>query len=559
MANVRGLYEDQSGQRWAWNGYDYVKVGRDFDPRSSAFGAGVSGAVQDVGAGLQQIIAGIRGDDAALAELEQGVSQRRREEAILARTNPLAFLGGQILPYAGAAGAGGAAGGFARGALGAWGGATAADVGLGAAAYGTPGERAANALIAGGASALGLGGAMGARAMMRGAGARGPGTATQRVEAALEGGPGAGGRVMDDLNAEQTSLAARIAGRMLSVGRLDVDQARLRDTARARRLADQYGVRLTPAMRSGSQGMEQVEASLMSNPWSAAPGQRVVNEYKAKLEQATKDFVLPGYEGPLDEDFLAALSDDINRKYQEIASVSEAIDTEGIRRRAQDLSAMDQGTVWTTREHKVFNDLLNNVMAQGDTIQGGQAWNLQQQYAEAAARRFKAGKYEEGTAFQAVADAIETSLIDAASGKIDPADLNVLRKRYRVKLALERAGGARGREGLPLASTYNSLQRQFPVELGEGRGFAQPELNNLNKMFDMWSIGNKLFRPIVGDSGTATRLSTADMSPRGIGANALRGLAASMYYNEPTMALRPALGTGAALGAAGVTGGAILD
>ncbi len=553
MANVRGLYEDQSGQRWAWNGYDYVKVGKGFDPRKSPFVAGVGGAVRDIGAGVQQMIAGFQGDDLALEGLAQEVGQRRQEQAILARQNPLAYAAGQMLPFAAGAGVGGAVGGAARGALGAWAGATGADMALGAATYGTPGERAGNIAMAAGAGALGLG----AGYMLRGLRPRGPGTAAQRATAPAGGrNLGASGRVTDIQDPAQVSLAARLAGRMMSVGRYDLDQARLRQTARARALADQYDVTLTPAMRSGSLAMEQVEAGLMSNPWSAAPGQRVVNKFKGQLEQATKDFLLPGYEGPVDEDFFRALTDDLNRGFREVVENSDAIKTNEVLRRAQRITAESQERAWGPKEHKLFNDQLNEIQKFGKTMQPEAAWTKAQAMAKEAARRFdSSGRYQEGIAYQSIADAIEESIVRGARGKVDPQDLDILRKRYRVKLALEKAGGAKGREGMPMATTYNRLADMFPSELGEGRGFEQNYLSPLNRMFDHWTIANKLFRPVVGDSGTATRLSTADVTPAGIGANALRGLAAAMYYNEPTMAFRPAAGA-AALGA---TGGAILD
>ena len=576
MADVRGLMQDAEGNRYAWNGYDWVPVSRDFDPRTSALGAGFESATGSIGAGINQLRAWIRGDEAALADLAAEERERQTGAAIVGRQNPMAYLAGQIAPYAAGAAAGGLAGGAATGGsvLGATVGATAADVALGGLSYGTPEERALNAGIAaagpvavGGAVALGR---RAARPFFQ------PGARAERVQQNIEAGAqaegdigltpgaGAGGSVFPP-DPGQVSRAAQIAGRMLQVGRSDVDADRLLQTRRARALAAEKDIALTPAMRTGSRGMAQIEAALMSNPYSAAPGLKIRNQFMRELEDRAKEFLLPSseapswlqYDGALDADFIRAIEDNISRKYEDISSKSPAISSEDIVKSARELAAPERGAAWTAREEKIFGDLLERVRNEGEELQGQAAWNMAQLQAKEAARRFDAGKYQEGIAYQSVADAIEQEIIEAAGGKIDQEALNLLRKQYRVMKTL-RSARALDKGGLYLGRGYNAMLREFPRQLGEARRFQEPNLKPLNDLLDVFEVGGTLFQDVVGDSGTATRLAVSDLSPQGMGQNIVRRLAAALYYGEPAV-LRPTAGEAAGAAALGLGGAALAD
>ncbi len=562
MADVPGLYELPDGQRIAWNGRQWVPVGRDFDPRQSQFATELEASSLGLVRGVEQLRAWIEGDEAALQNIAERQALTQNERSVISGENPLLGLLGGSVPYLAGAAAGGAALGPA-GALPAAVGAGAADVALGGLSYGTPGERALMA----GVGVLGAGAGPVAQGLIRQAGRLSPRAARvqqaiqEGVDAAGTTGQGAGGRITFEgaASPQDVSVGARLASRLLGLGRVDVDAQRLRQTQRARTLADQYGIPLSPAMRSGSRALAQVEESFMSNPYSATPGINLRNQYFDTLEQEAKEFLLPGSgTRPIDENFVAAVTDDIARQYEAIASKSNPITAQDIVKEAQQIAAPAQ-SAWTNTERQIFDDLLDNVRAQPDPIEGRAAWTLQRRFAAEADRRFTNGQFQEGIAFQSVADAIEEQLVKNAED-LSRAELNLLRKRYRVMRAL-RAGNAIDQNGLSMAKAYNSLKRQFPRELGEGRGFDEPEMRQANRFFDVLSVGNVLFRQMVGNSGTATRLALQDLTPQATGNNLLRAITAGLYYGEPVKGLgraaatpAGAAGLGAAAGVGGVAG-----
>lgn len=553
-------YVDESGQRYVWDGYGFAPVAPDFDAERSAFASGVVGSTQDVIAGAEQLYAWITGDDAALADLQRSVELRRAGESAIGRNAPLSQLGGQILPYAAAAATGAGVGGAVGAPII---GATAADAALAGLSYGSPQERLIGAGVAGVAGA-------GAGALSR-LGRPRTGSMAERVQARADAAERAGGLpgaeaggissgaamtadvMQEGIDPGAATLGQEVFRRMRGYA-VQMDPGELARTKRARDLADRHGIRMSPAMTSGSRRLQQFEEGMMSDPWSAPAAFRVRDAYMDELQERTKAFLYPiprtgrpgeyvtdeagrwkARPGPLNEEFAARARDDIGAGYREIADKTPSVEAETIRTVAEE--QLKGGKDWANflqKDRDTFEQLLDNVIAQSDEGQltGQAAWHLQQTMAEGAARQFNKGNFEQGLARQAISDAIEDILVENAKGAIDPDKLNLLRKRYRVLQALTKGRNpAIDRGGLYLGRGYNEMRAAFPRELGELRGFDEPELRELDRLLDVFYVGNTLFRDYVGNSGTATRLAVRDLtSPVNSAHGVARRVASELYY-----------------------------
>ncbi len=531
---VEGLYQDEEGNRYAWNGRTYVQVPKGFDPRQSGFAAGLEGGVQDILQGVQQMRAWAEGDDELLGVLEERQRLQQGAQSVIERRDPAGQFAGQITPYVAGAAVGGAPGGAAGVA-----GATLADTALGAMSYGSGQERALNAAVAammGGAGGLAL----------RQLGRSGRSEAIQgAIEEAAPSFPrGAGGSVAGEASASEVSTAAQIAGRMLGLGRADVDAGQLARNRPFLDLARKYGIAVPPSARTGSLGMRQIEDAMMSNPYSARPGMKIRDAYLDKLEESYREALLPGSgAGQVDDVFQRQVTDDIARRYEQIAEASPEITTEGIKKDAVRLTAGESQAAWGPEEHDLFGVLMANVDRFGDQMSGQQAWVLHRRMADEANRQFKNGEFQKGIVYQSVADAIEDQLVRNSEGAISPAELRQLRRRYRLDRIM-RSSRAINQDGLSMAKAANALRSQLPREYGEGRGFGLPDATEVDQFLEVLKVGDQLMRPSVGNSGTATRLAIQDLSPSGMGQNMLRALVSGLYYGEPVQGAARATGAG---------------
>ena len=308
---------------------------------------------------------------------------------------------------------------------------------------------------------------------------------------------------------------------------------------------------------------------MMSDPASAGAAFEIRDEFLDRLEDRVKAFLRPQFtqdgrpmmearpggvgrqlvgrpDEALDEDFLRLARDEIGQGYEEIAKATPTMSADDLVERARsDLNAAPARTQLLTQDWQEFDKLLENVSKAADDageLTGQQAWRIQQNMAEDAARFFDQGGrgYNKGLVRQSISDAIERSLIENADEVLDPNMLEMLRKRYRVLQAL--SGGqapAIDQGGLYLGRGYRSMSRAFN-ELREGRYFdVSPEaggreLGPVNELFDLFSVGNTLFRNMVGDSGTATRQTIRELqSGSGLAGAALRNLTSRLYYGQP--------------------------
>ncbi len=542
MADVPGLLENkETGQRYAWSGYDWVPVPRDFDPRESAFVGGLTREINRFGAGIQQLRAAIAGDDAALFSLATEQEMEDWAQVVRSRNAPVAGFLGSAAPYvaAGAAGSGAATalGSSARGAAAAG---VATDVALGGLSYGSPGERAARA---GAAAAGGAIGAVVDRAFRVAQGVVGVRRGAQEIippeveavppgGAALAGGvelpgPRAGGTAVGDEFAE--SFAGRINERLFQAIRPEETAARLRQTRPLRFLARKHRIKLHPSAAYGSRMLANWEAGMVSDPFSAAPYIRRQGQYSKQLEYKAKAALgLPGWQGPINRDFMRAAEDLVSDGFGEIAENSKPVRVEAIIDDAQK-AANENKVGWTKGIEDTFIRQLDLLRREGDVMEGKAAWTMQREFAKEAA---EAPTPAMQRMYYSVADAIENQIVEAAEGGVDPAVLQNLRKRYRLIKRLNIRKSVTDADGMKFRSALGAMQDEFD-EYRRGHGFEYGAAENalmrpMNDLFEVLRVG-QLFQQSVGDSGTATRLAFQNFPSNPLAAG-IRQAASEAYY-----------------------------
>ncbi len=525
------------GQRVAWNGYDWVPVSDEFDPSGNAFMAGLERTGEALQLGGRQALAAMTGDEEALRDAAEKNRLSMNEADIAGQYGSPTFALGRMAPYVAAPVAAQAV--LPAGAATTVG-AIGADVALGGMEYGTLGERAVGAAM----GATGPAAALGLRGAARGMGLLPQRSRAARVQQRVARGdapltsPTAGGTAFPP-SPEEITLGQRAA---FAIRRLAGETRDPQAIARKQRvidIADRQGIRLSIGQREQSKAIQQYEASLMSYPRSLGPGNRVLNEYKDRLERATSDFLLPNDGGQLDRSWLSRAWEDVRLAYQEreAASTGILLDADEITEAAR-RALRGKTRAWDEKDRELFERIVRDFKSQhGEELSGPQAWNVYQQYAERAARDFDK-KYEAGQARQAVADAIKNQIINE-SPVLDRQAINLLDKRYRVLTALDNAGAITD-DGLSMRKAANAMMRNME-EYRTGNRFEGAEHATLNDFLDVLDVGDGLFRGVVGDSGTATRLKASDLDPRSLAHDMARGVAARIHYGEPIVFGRGAL------------------
>lgn len=542
MADIPGLLQDpNTGQRFAWSGYDWVPVPRDFDPRESALVGGLTREINRFGAGIQQLKAAMSGDDAALYSLATEQEMQDWAQVARSRNSPLAGAAGSALPYVAA----GAAGSAAAAALGSSAGAAAAagvgtDAAIGALSYGSPSERALRTVAAVGGGAAG---AVVDRAFRMASGVVSARRASQPVltpdveavppgGAALAGGvelpgPSAGGTAVGD--EFEKSFAGRINERLFEAIRSEETGRRLAQTRPLRVLARKHRIRLHPSAAYGSRMLADYEASLQTDPFSAAGWLKRQQGYYDRVEQQTKRALgLPGWQGPINREFGRAAEDVVSDGYADIAAASRPVSTEKVIENAR-TNASENSVGWTRGIQQTFERQMKLIADEGDSLTGEAAWGMQREFARVAS---EAADLREQRMLYSISDAIENQLVEAAKGDIDPAVLQNLRKRYRLLKRLNIRKAISDTDGLRFRSALGAMSDEFD-EYRRGHGFEYGASENalmkpMNDLFEVLRVG-QLFQMSRGDSGTATRLSfqNAVSNPISMG---IRAAASRAYY-----------------------------
>lgn len=259
--------------------------------------------------------------------------------------------------------------------------------------------------------------------------------------------------------------------------------------------------KLTPGQVSGSRALQQMEAKLESQPMTSGTfnqikdsNQRLVNRRVAAAIGETADVI--------DADVLARAHDRIGRVYNMVAdNKPRLIETDDFLNRLGDVEGSFEGMLFangkpfSVMDHPLASRLFN--YAEKGVATGAQLQDLASKLGKAARSQMSGnGDRQLGMALFEVKNLADDLLEQGLQGKTKDM-FAAARGQYKNAMMIESRIGILGADGnVSGRSLANVLQQQ------DKKGFLRG--GNTSPMYDAARL-SQAFKPLVGDSGTATR------------------------------------------------------
>jgi hypothetical protein len=265
------------------------------------------------------------------------------------------------------------------------------------------------------------------------------------------------------------------------------------------------GMSLTPGQQTGSKALQQFEAKLQSQPWTSGPFNKLTGANQEALNRTWASSIGEGGSS-LDSTVLSSAVDRMGKVFENARSPSSIVmsdpkTTSGV------LDGIDQtfeGLIPGSIRTNPLVSRLESLTGAG-SINGEQLGNLSSKLGRAAANQMTSpsGDREMGQALYAVKDHADDLLQSTLTGK-DSAEYAAARQQYRSLMQLT----ARTTNLNPNTGNVGGNSMASYLQMKDRPGFLYG--GNQSDAYKATRFA-QAFRPIVGDSGTATR------SPSGLG------------------------------------------
>ncbi len=297
------------------------------------------------------------------------------------------------------------------------------------------------------------------------------------------------------------------------------------------------GFKTTPAQETGSRSLLQMEARLESSPFTSGPFNTIKAENQQVLNRATAKAI--GVESDeLSNPVLAQAQRQISDVYKRVATPDQRkLDQMTIFNGIDLIDNAFEGLTTQPLKSNIFVKQLQDLAAKGQAS-GEQLQALSSKIGRRAKNEMTtaSGDRELGNALFQIKEMVDDALASGLS-KAEQEAFAQARNNYRNLMTIRTASGvvnpsSGNVSGLNLAS---ALTRKDP----QGFVFGQ----NQTPMYEAARFA-QAFRPIVGDSGTATR--SMEYSPLNVLLSMPTNLAARAYTSAPvtSMATRVSGGQG---------------
>jgi len=258
------------------------------------------------------------------------------------------------------------------------------------------------------------------------------------------------------------------------------------------------GMRLTPGQASGSRGLQQLEAKLESQPWTSGPFNSLKRANQEVLNNAAARSI--GENGTsLDATVLDAANTRLGNVFESVRNPNSVIITHPPTTTAI-LDQIDQNASGLIPGSIRDNPLVSRFegLAQSGSMTGEQLGSLSSKLGRAASKQMTTpmGDRDLGQALFQVKEHVD-DLLESSLSPAQAAEYGAARGQYRNMMNLTSGSITNPSSGnVSGALLANKLQRV------DRRGFLfggnQSDLYNAARFA-------QAFKPIVGDSGTATR------------------------------------------------------
>lgn len=358
----------------------------------------------------------------------------------------------------------------------------------------------------------------------------------------MPGQPGAGGAQVN----VTTTPTATVTGGGSTMGAVGPDPSAGLTAAQQAILArgKEMGFRTTPGQQTGSRSLQQMEARMESSPFTSGPFNTIKAENQKILNRATAQAI--GVDSTeLSNPVLAQAQRQISNVYKQVASPEvKKIDGNTIQTGIEIVDKAFEGLTTQPLRGNIFVKQLEDLAAKGEAS-GNQLQTLSSKIGKRAKNEMTTamGDRELGSALFQLKEMVDDALAQGLS-KEQQAAFQQARANYRNLMTI------RSNQGVVNPSTGNvsGMNLASALTRKDPQGFVFG--SNQTPMYEAARFA-QAFKPIVGDSGTATR--SMEISPLSMMLAAPTNIAARAYTAQPTANLASRMQTGVAPGTDAVT------
>jgi hypothetical protein len=301
----------------------------------------------------------------------------------------------------------------------------------------------------------------------------------------------------------------------------------------------EMGFRTTPGQETGSRSLQQMEARMESSPFTSGPFNTIKTENQKILNRATAQAI--GVDSAeLSNPVLAQAQRQISNVYQQVASPQvKKVDGNTIQTGIEIVDKAFEGLTTQPFKNNIFVQQVQNIAAKGEAS-GNELQALSSKIGKRAKNEMTTamGDRELGSALFQLKEMVDDALAQGLS-KEQQAAFQQARANYRNLMTI------RSNQGVVNPSTGNvsGLNLASALTRKDPQGFVFG--SNQTPMYEAARFA-QAFKPIVGDSGTATR--SMEVSPLSMMLAAPTNIAARAYTAQPTANLASRMQTGVAPG-----------
>lgn len=301
----------------------------------------------------------------------------------------------------------------------------------------------------------------------------------------------------------------------------------------------EMGFRTTPGQETGSRSLQQMEARMESSPFTSGPFNTLKSENQKILNRSTAQAIGVNAD-ELSNPQLAQAQRQISSVYRQVASPEvKRLDGNTIQTGIEILDNAFEGLTTQPLKSNIFVKQLQELAAKGEAS-GNQLQTLSSKIGKRAKNEMTTamGDRELGSALFQMKEIIDDALAQGLSVE-QQAAFQTARANYRNLMTI------RSNQGVVNPSTGNvsGLNLASALTRKDPQGFVFG--SNQTPMYEAARFA-QAFKPIVGDSGTATR--SMEVSPLSMMLAAPTNIAARAYTSQPAANLARGLQTGIAPG-----------
>lgn len=297
----------------------------------------------------------------------------------------------------------------------------------------------------------------------------------------------------------------------------------------------QLGFRTTPGQETGSRSLQQMESRLESSPFTSGPFNAIKAENQTVLNRAVADAI--GVKAnELSNPVLAQAQRQISAVYSRVASPkTQKIDGMYVANGIDIIDNAFEGLTTQPLKSNIFVKQLQDLAAKGEAT-GNQLSTLSSKIGKRAKNEMTtaSGDRELGNALFQIKEIVDDMLAAGLSAE-EQAAFQAARANYRNLMTLRSSPGVVN----PSSGNVSGLNLASALTRKDPQGFVFG--GNTTPMYEAARFA-QAFRPIVGDSGTATRMM--EYTPLNVLLSLPTNIATSAYTSAPSVALARGLQSG---------------